>query len=79
MLFIRKSDAKGRITLGLEYAEQTFIVEAQEGGHILLKKAVIMSEKEAKQYKVENKNIKKVRGVVAGIYTTVIRDKKQRI
>jgi len=37
---IKKSESKGRLTLGNEFAESTFIVERKKNGSILLKPAV---------------------------------------
>lgn len=50
MFYAKKSDAKGRIALGADYANQTFLIEEQEDGDLVLKKAVVVPEKEAWLY-----------------------------
>ncbi len=100
MTIAKKTDAKGRIALGLAYANLTLLLEKQRGG-VLLKRAAIVPEMEARTHKnkpaiasgrkdagshskptqalesLDNptEKIKRMRGFLKGIDTTVHRDK----
>lgn len=87
MLVTKKTDAKGRLTLGAAYANVTVLIEKQRSGTVLIKKAAIISESKMRQLHKTNflakakhqqeaiEDIKKLRGVVKGIDTSVSRDK----
>jgi hypothetical protein len=42
----KKSDSKGRLPLGLEFANMVFIVDEKDPNEIIIKKAIIISAKE---------------------------------
>ena len=61
-LAVRRVDAKGRITLGQEFAEQQWIVERVEGGFRLIPAAIVPAP-EAWLYKDPDA----IRAVVEGL------------
>jgi len=44
---LRKPDAQGRISIGKEYADETFAVEKQSNGDILLRPVTVIHKREA--------------------------------
>jgi len=44
---IRKPDAQGRIVIGKEFADETYTVEKQNNGDILLRPVVVIHKQEA--------------------------------
>jgi hypothetical protein len=63
MFSAKKSDAKGRIALGATYANQTFLIEEQENGDLILKKAVVVPEKEAWLYANQTAHAQVTKGI----------------
>ena len=55
-----QTDAQGRLNLGKEFASSTFLIEVVDDEDILLKKAVIIPERELKLLK-DPESLKKVR------------------
>ena len=59
----RKTDSKGRITLGPEFANQTFIVQVLDEGRVLLRPAMVVPAPEAWLFR----NSKALGAVVRGL------------
>ena len=51
MQITKKSDSKGRLPLGADFANMTFLVEEKETGEVIVKKAVVVPENEMWLYK----------------------------
>ncbi len=59
----RKTDSKGRITLGPEFANQTFIVQVLDDGQVLLRPAMVVPAPEAWLFR----NPKALSAVIRGL------------
>ncbi len=47
MQIAKKADSKGRLLLGVAFANMTFLVEEKQSGELLVKKAIVIPESEA--------------------------------
>lgn len=59
----RKTDSKGRITLGADFANQTFIVQVLDDGAVLLRPGVVVPAPEAWLFR----NPKALSAVIRGL------------